>query len=467
MNNWPRFDWRTLRVRLTAWYVVLLGLILLLFSVYLYIQLRRSLLAQLDTALEIVASQALGNISDEGNAVTFQSTGSIQKMARSLGQSGFAVRVISQDGVVQDGFGNYRAMPPWTANVSAYATLDWDDVLWRLHTRRVESPEGQLLGWLQAGQPITAVEIAADSLRVQILIGLPLVLLLAGGVGFFLANRALRPIDRITRTAQSISASGLNRRIEHHGPNDEVGRLAATFDSMLDRLQAAFERERRFTADSSHELRTPLTALKGRLSVTLDRPRTSQEYESTLRDLDHEVDRLIRLTTDLLSLSRLDRDHLNWEPHQLDFSEWLRAIVDQMRPLLHERSIQLIEDVPSHLTVYGDPDHLIRLFLNLLDNAIKYTAPGGQITVRAEQQDAEVQVTVADTGPGIAPEHLPHLFERFYRVEASRARATGGAGLGLAIAHEIARWHGGRLEVQSKVGEGTTFTVCLPMQQPK
>lgn len=462
-----RFDWRTLRVRLTAWYILLLGLILALFSVYLYVQLQRSLLSQLDAALEVATSQGLSSLNDEGAAPAFQNTEAFRDASSRLSQTGFAVRIISRDGQVLDGFGNFRSLPPWTGDVVTYATLESNDILWRLHTRPIVTAEGDSLGWIQAGQSITVAEVAADSLRAQIFIGMPLVLILAGGVGFFLADRALRPIDRITRTAQSISASGLNRRIDYHGPDDEVGRLASTFDSMLDRLQAAFERERRFTADTSHELRTPLTAIKGRLNVTLERSRSEQEYESTLRDLDREVDRLIRLTTDLLFLSHLDRDRLNWEPHPLDFSEWLRAIMDQMRPLFLEHNLELIEEIPSNLTVYGDPDHLIRLFLNLLDNAVKYTPPGGRVIVRVLQQGTQVSVTVSDTGPGIAPEHLPHLFERFYRVDASRTRDTGGAGLGLAIASEIAHWHGGILEVQSKVGAGTVFTVCLPTQPAK
>lgn len=465
MNSRARFDWRTLRVRLTAWYILLLGLILLLFSAYLYVQFQRNLLAQLDAALEIAASQALGNVYDEGDTATFQNTESFRDMSSRLSETGFAVRLISPDGSVVDGFGDFRALPPWSGNV-AYTTLEWNDVLWRLHAQPIAA-EGRSLGWIQVGQPITVAEVAADSLLAQILIGLPLILLLAGGVGFFLADRALRPIDRMTRTAQSIGASGLNQRIGYRGPADEVGRLASTFDSMLDRLQAAFERERRFTADASHELRTPLTAIKGRLKVALDRPRSNQEYESALRDLDLEADRLIRLTTDLLFLSRLDRDRLNSEAHSLDFSEWLRAIVDQMRPLFVERNLELVEEIESNLVVYGDPDHLIRLFLNLLDNACKYTPPSGKVAVHAWRAGSNVFTSIRDTGEGIAPEHLPHLFERFYRVDASRTRDTGGAGLGLAIAHEIARWHGGAIEAQSQVGAGAEFTVRLPTQLAK
>jgi heavy metal sensor kinase len=308
------------------------------------------------------------------------------------------------------------------------------------------------------------VDDTVENLRTQILLGLPLILMLAGLGGYFLANRALRPIDRITRTAQAISASQLDQRIGYTGPQDEVGRLATTFDNMLDRLQKAFERERRFTADASHELRTPLTALKGRLGVTLSQPRTPAEYENALRDLEQEVDRLIRLSTDLLFLARLDQRRLPWQPQALDLSDLLSAVVEQMRPLAEDKGLVLTEEVPPALSILGDPDHLIRLFVNLLDNAIKYTPPGGQVVLRAGKERTGVWVAISDTGPGIPPEHLPHLFERFYRVEESRSRPSGGAGLGLAIAHEIARWHGGIIEAQSEPGHGATFTVHLPLQ---
>jgi heavy metal sensor kinase len=291
---------------------------------------------------------------------------------------------------------------------------------------------------------------------------------LAGLGGYFLASRALRPIDDITRTAQAISAGDLSQRLHYQGPPDEVGRLAHTFDSMLDRLQAAFVRERRFTGDAAHELRTPLTALKGRIGVTLSRSRQPAVYQETLRDMEGQVDRLIRLSSDLLFMARLDQGQMRPQLEQIELADFIGAVVDQVRALATAKNITIEEAIPAGLTLPGDMDLLIRLFLNLLDNAVKYTPENGRILTSAAGDSAFVEVAVQDSGPGIAAEHLPHLFDRFYRVESDRTRLTqngdqGGTGLGLAIAHEIARMHNGRLAVESELGVGTTFVVQLPL----
>jgi signal transduction histidine kinase len=227
-------------------------------------------------------------------------------------------------------------------------------------------------------------------------------------------------------------------------------------------LQAAFERERRFTADASHELRTPLTAIKGQMDVALSRSRSAAEYETAMRQLQPQVERLIRLTSDLLFITLLGLSPRRSPPTRAHLSDMLEAIIEQAQPLAEQHGLTLSAAISPGLSVIGDPDQLIRLFMNLLDNAIKYTPPGGQVTVRAAQTPTEARISVADTGPGIPAEHLPHLFERFYRVEADRSRQAGGAGLGLAIASEIVRVHRGTLDVQSRPGIGTTVTVCLP-----
>jgi heavy metal sensor kinase len=457
----------TLRLRLTAWYVLLLGLALILFSGYLYFRLEHSLLAQVDSTLELAVSQVLTSLEDEDGRPAFQDRENSVAEVRRLAQAGFAVRIVASDGTVWDGFGDYLALPAWVPEAPGYVSLAGGEVRWRLYSHRIQAVDGHTIGWLQAAQSLGSVQETLENLRVQLLLGVPLVLFLAGWGGLFLANRALRPIDRITRTAQSINAGDLTRRIAYRGPGDEVGRLASTFDRMLDRLQGAFERERRFTADASHELRTPLTALKGRIEVTLSRRRTNAEYESTLRDLGQEVDRLIRLSTDLLFLVRLDQGRLPRQPGRVELSHLLEAVVEQVQPLAKMKRLILTTEIPPDIFIFGDADHLIRLFLNLLDNAVRYTPPGGRVTVRAEDEEADVRICISDTGQGIAPEHLPHLFERFYRTEAARSRDGGGAGLGLAIAYEIARWHAGTLEVESVPGWGTAFTVHLPVQPPE
>ena len=456
--------WGGVRLRLTVWYVLLLGLTLVLFSFYLHLRLERSLAAQLDDALQVAASQALALVSADQGQPAFGTTDAAQTVLRRLTQAGFAGRLTAPDGTVWDGFGDAQRVPAGPPPVPGWSSVEVKDTDWRVYSQPLDAPEGRPV-WLQVARSLAPIEQASESLFVQIMLSLPLVVMLAAVVGYFLAGRALRPIDRITRTAQALSAQDLTQRIGYTGPDDEVGRLARTFDQMLDRLQAAFERERRFTADASHELRTPLTVIKGRIDVTVSRPRTGQEYTHTLHEVGREADRLIRLTNDLLFLTRLGQRSPSMQPQPVALSDLLSAIVDQVRPLAEAKALGLVEEVAPGLRLTGDPDHLIRLFLNILDNAIKYTPAGGTVTVRAVAEGTTVCVTVRDTGPGIPPHHLPHLFERFYRVEADRSRETGGTGLGLAVAAEIARGHGGTLEVQSTVGQGTTCLLRLPRVQ--
>jgi signal transduction histidine kinase len=272
----------------------------------------------------------------------------------------------------------------------------------------------------------------------------------------------------MTQTARAINANDLQQRIDYAGPLDEVGRLAVTFDDMLARLESGFERERRFTGDAAHELRTPLTALKGHIGVTLSRPRSQSTYVETMQGMEQQVDRLIGLSNDLLFMARLQADGYQAAVEPVDLSDLLGAIVDQVQPLAEAKSISLTQTIDEAVVVHGQIDLLTRLFLNLLDNAIKYTPPDGRVSISARTEARAVKIAVRDTGPGIAHEHLPHLFERFYRVESDRGRrwgenGKGGAGLGLALADEIVRVHGGRLSVESEPGQGATFLVELPL----
>lgn len=452
---------RTIRVRLTAWYIFLLALTLILFSGYLYLQLEKNLLAQLDTALQVTATQTLTNLIDHNGHPAFRQTSESAILTQRLIKAGLAVRLIDAQGNVLDGFGGYEGIPTLIPTKTGYANLTDHETIWRVYSQSLSLVEGE--GWLQVAESLKPVYQASEHLLTLMMLGFPLVLLIASLGGLFLADQALHPIDRIIRTTQAINANDFTQRISYNGPADEVGRLAMTIDRMLDRLQVAFEYERRFTADAAHELRTPLTVIKGRLGVTLSRDRTPAEYENTLRDLERETDRLIRLTNGLLFLARLELKQIQPEFSQpVDLSNLLSILIEQMQPLAEAQEILLYEAITPDLNIYGNPDYLTNLFLNLLDNGLKYTPPGGKVSVIAKQQDDQIWVSVQDTGLGIEAKHLLHLFDRFYRVEEARSRRTGGAGLGLAIAHEIARLHGGALTVESKIGQGSRFTLRLP-----
>lgn len=464
-----RLSRQPLRIRLTFWYLLTLAAILVLFLTFLYWQVQRSLLAQMDATLRLAASQAVVGVEAEGGRLMFGETADFPNgqsaLSRQLSDS-LAIYLLGPEGAVWDWRGQRDEIAAQAPRPGLRTVIYVDDP-WRVYTEPILLA-GDTIGWIQVAQEMDPVTETMAGLRAQMLLGLPLALLLAGLGGSFLAWRALRPIERITSTAETINAGDLSRRIAYAGPADEVGRLAATFDSMLDRLQAAFERERRFTGDAAHELRTPLTAIKGRIDVTMSRPRSAEAYRETLQEMGGQVDRLIRLSNDLLFMARLDQANgrsLRRETVALD--SLLPAVIEQVRPLAERKGVVVVDDVAPQTAVTGDLDLFIRLFLNLLDNAIKYTPSGGRVVVGAAAADGDVVVSVSDTGAGIPPAHLPHLFQRFYRVEGDRARylqddGHGGTGLGLAIAAEIVRVHGGRIDVASEVGAGTTFTVHLP-----
>lgn len=481
MLKWLRLGKNTLQIRLTTWYVLLLGGTLIFFSSYLYVQLQKSLLNQLDTSLLVTASQTLNDLIEEGGHPVFKQTVSSQAIAQRMTRAGFAVRLLSPNGEVWDGFGHDESLPLKKPKQGGYENLKEGDETWRVYNQLVRVPNEKikLIAWLQVAQSLKPLSQVSQHLLMLMLIGFPLVLMIAGVGGFLLADRALAPINKIIDTAEAISPSDFTRRIGSKGLLDEVGRLATTFDRMLDRIELAFQREKRFTADASHELRTPLTVMKGRIGVTLSRPRSPEVYETTLHELEETVDHLIRLTNGLLFLARLEQeqyrifaDNTDDDPlqkkslirlsNQVDLSNLLSILVEQMQMFADTKKIQLISRIEPHLSLTGNPDYLTSLFLNLLDNAIKYTPEGREVRLEAYLESEQIIVHVINTGTEITPTHLPHLFERFYRAETARSQSNRGVGLGLAIAYEITRLHGGSIQVSCDHPQMISFTVIFP-----
>lgn len=463
-----RFNQITIRTRLTAWYVLLLGCTLVVFDTYLYLQLKHSLLGQLDTALQVAASETFAEVIEvDGHpALKIKQQPEVKQqpetITRKLTNAGFAVRLVSPKGEIWDGIGSYQTIPPVKPMNMGYTSVTEYGKIWRVYTQPLLLSSTS--GWLQVAQSLDPISKASEHLLTLMFLSFPLILLIATCGGLFFADRALRPIDRIITTAQAIGPNDFTQRISYQVSTDEVGRLAVTLDGMLDRLQAAFDHERRFTADASHELRTPLTVIKGRLSVTLSRERTPEEYKNTLEELQREVNRLIRLANGLLFLTHLDQSEseYQWNLTHVNLSDLLEILIEQIQLLAVDKNITITANIKPFLDIIGNCDHLTSLFLNLLDNAIKYTSPEGKISVETYLESQQVKVTITNTGKGIAAEHLPHLFERFYRAESDRSRYTGGSGLGLAIAHEIVRLHRGKIYVTSNPHQITTFTVELP-----
>jgi heavy metal sensor kinase len=280
--------------------------------------------------------------------------------------------------------------------------------------------------------------------------------------GYFLVKRMLRPIQTITDTAQEIEEKNLSRRLEVRS-NDELGKLSSTLNHMFERLENAFKRERQFTADASHELRTPLAIIQGESSLALREERSGEEYKKSLFSISQEAERMSSMLKKLLFLARSENHESQPDLENIDLKESLADLATDINVLCEEKSVDFELNAEDHLIVKGDKIKLRELFLNLLDNAIRYTPRGGNISLTLKQEDNKAHIVVKDTGIGIPKEHLPHIFERFYRVDKSRSRAEGGTGLGLSICQRIVELHGGAIEVESKFGEGSTFTVILPL----
>lgn len=287
--------------------------------------------------------------------------------------------------------------------------------------------------------------------------------LLATVGGRILAIRGLKPLNRMAIAAQQIGVTNLNQRLETTGTGDELDLLASTFNDMLARLESQVAQLRQFTADAAHELRTPLAALRGHTEVALSRPRTNQEFRTLMEESLEEFERLTRIAEDLLLLARAEAGQpvLQRAPLRLDAA--IADVVDLFHAMAEERGVELTFSERCEIWVDGDSGRLRQMFGNLLDNALKFTTAGGKVQVSLVRKSNLAQLTVRDSGVGIAPEHLPRLFDRFYRVDQARSRASGGAGLGLAICRAILEAHRGEIRVESRLGRGTDIIVRLPM----
>ena len=324
--------------------------------------------------------------------------------------------------------------------------------------------QNTLIGFAQAALPESARDARLHAILMRLIGAVIAATLVAWLLATDLAKAWLRSVDAAAESAHRIgSGATLRERLFVPKDEDEVARLARAFNELLDKLEEAHGTQQRFLADASHELRTPLTVLRGEIEVALRRERPANEYREVLESSREEIERLARLTENLLSLARSDAGESIATREAVDVSELCGRVRDALTAQAAMKRIDLTVDAPQPVWVNGDAVALERVCLNLVENAIRYSSAGEGVTLRAVSEDDEAVLSVSDTGPGIGAEHLPHLFERFYRVDKARSREHGGAGLGLAIVEALVKAHGGSVAVASTVGRGTTFTVRLPV----
>lgn len=478
----------TIRLRLTLWYTALLGTTLILFSVVVYSALATNLWAQAEQDAERQAHEVADALRQQlqGELLIFR----IEDFPeQDLFVSASGVQLVGLDGMILKRSTNLGAsIVPGFRNAldpvrhgenDVYYTASENGTNLLVYTVPLVMDD-LVVGAVQVIKTVITVENALSQVRRYLVLGTALCLVLAAIVGAFLARSALTPIDTITDTASQITRTkDLGQRIAITEESSEVGRLAATFNAMLDHIQQLFDTQQRLVADVSHELRTPLTTIQGNVEL-LQRMATSNGNKQTgdvstellcevLDEVEDEASRMNTLISDLLLIAQADSGALQIERKSVEMDTLVLDIYRQARKIADRKKgpggLEIRLGSEDQALVYGDHERLRQLLINLVDNAIKYTPAGGIITIGLKNIDDWVQVYVSDTGIGISEEDQQFIFDRFYRVDKARSREMGGSGLGLSIVQWIAEAHHGHLSVESEQNGGSTFTLWLPRQE--
>ena len=468
-----RSFFHSIRFRLVLWFTLILAFVLVAFSAFIYYNQTRDIrgdalyrverkLADIESALSgsddtqvtLQVADVLVLLDTDGKVLASQGVDSNQDVLALVKSAQFAQTQQTH----QDGGSDQHSMP-MVSWISQWKGLT-GQYFFVVKPVMVAGKSGYVI----LGSPFDPYDLN-KRLVYTLVVGNLLTLFVAMTGGLWLADRAMRPVQSITHAARSISETDLNRRLNMKS-KDELGELANTFDDMLARLQTAFERQRQFVADASHELRTPLTIVNLESSRALASKRTVPEYQRALGVIRSENEFMSHLVNDLLTLARMDSGQMAMQKDPLDLSEIALDALERLSGLAERKNIHLEAGDLPEANILGDRQYLMQLISNLVENGIKYTGEGKYVRVETGMDGAFAWVRVADDGPGIPAEHLPHLFNRFYRVDKARSRSDeeeqGGSGLGLAIVDWIVRAHAGEVRVESALGQGTTFEVRFP-----
>ncbi|OGL45113.1 MAG: hypothetical protein A2W05_00865 [Candidatus Schekmanbacteria bacterium RBG_16_38_10] len=466
--------YRNIRFKLVVWYMFILCLILIPFSTYLYLSLKKSLNEQLNYELKLGCVEVIEDVNE------FLKTNELEKLSKDNSMetlldpiSDYVLVFDRERNLIykSDKFRKHsQILKKIKLNKNYTEKSAVQDIkLSKNRSIRVMTARNGGNGtpefYVQVGLPLKDIEYPLNRLLITLIIALPATLIVSSILGWFFVYKSLKPIDDITKAAMMIGVGDFNQRLRPIKNNDEVGRLVNTFNNMISKLDESFKQICQFTADVSHELRTPLTIIKGEIEVTLKKVRTSEEYKRTLEVLLEEVDGMTKIVEDLLFLERADSGIIKLNILEINLDILLKDICEQFRNIVDKKKLKLSIDINSgNAVIKGDASQIKKVFVNLLDNAVKYTNEGGEIVISVSDLGKYMKITFSDTGIGIPPEELPFIFERFYRVDRSRTADTGGSGLGLSICETIVKAHKGTIEVKSNPSSGTTFEVCLPKE---
>jgi heavy metal sensor kinase len=329
--------------------------------------------------------------------------------------------------------------------------------------------DGHLTGVAQVGQELGPLYQTTEELRLIFLVVGPFAIFWLCLGCWLLAERMLAPIIEVTGAAQRITADNLSQRLPLGNHPDELSQMVGSLNQMLDRLEKSFRRVRQFSGDASHELRTPLTILRGETEVTLRWAKTPEEFRDMLRSNMEEIDRMERIIESLLTLAKSEVGELSLEMKELSVSDLVQELYLQTRILCESKNIKvkMVLEVEEEIRIRGDELRLRQMLLNLISNGVKYTSAEGSLEIVLAREGGFARIGIVDSGIGIDAEHLPHIFDRFYRIDKARNRMDGGTGLGLAIVKWIAEAHGGSISVTSEINKGSSFSVLLPLDGPE
>ena len=495
---WHRVWPLNIRSQLMLWYFLIFAILIFLFGAVFYFNLQTSLETNVDTELQTHAQAISNGINEENGTIAVQDVTGVlpglvdpdatttlpaqtvtptsnQGKPEARGDVNIAplVRILNNRGdAVYTSLAFSKLNIPAISVTQALHGTAWTGTVTATNGQLVRvysvprMDSGHVYAVVQVGESLFSLSTTLRSVVIELLIIGIFVLLLSFVGSYWLAVRSFAPVEKMTSIARRIEAVGdLHERVPVPRTQDELQKLALTFNEMIERLEKSFARQRRFVADASHELRTPVAAIRSMTDVTLASSAavSPHEYKAVLHDVNVESERLGHLISDLLSLARVDENKLPLEREVVRLDRLVPDVAATMELLATEKNITLSVEANEPAPVMGDEARLIQVIMNLIDNAVNYTNAGGNITLQVYVKGNSVYLNVSDTGIGIGPEHLEHIFERFYRVDPARSREAGGTGLGLSIVDWVVDAHDGTISVVSKPGQGTTFTVQLPL----
>ena len=464
--------YRRTDVKMTLWYIFTFLVSALMICIFLYLSLRHQLLKEIDQFLLDETQEMERVLLREPSEKNFLMRFEDEVMTRKYYP--FFFRILDGNGELIYISKEFQEMGYLSGKKVLINASSGKETREEVHAIKQEKPfriistpffkEGKLAYIIQIGTPLHFLKKNLSAFRNHILTALPIILILGSLGGWMLARKSLLPIGYIVSKAQSITSQNLSERLNPRGTGDEMDSLILTINEMIARLQSSFKRMAEFTADASHELKTPICAMRGEAEVLLSKERKAEEYQEGLAHFIGQFDHLNQMINDLILLSKFDATQVELKVAPLRLDLLIKDLGNLFQVLADQKKIAFETEAMEKVIVIGDKGRLQQLFTNLIDNAIKYT-PKGSIRVTVGKNQGFARVRISDTGLGIPKEEQEKIFKRFYRVDKSRSRETGGVGLGLSIADWIAHAHHGRIEVNSELNKGSTFTVYLPIQK--